>query len=343
MITAFIPTYRRPLLLKRAIQSVLDQSFKNFQICVLDNASGDETESVVKEFMEKDSRVKYICHVENLGMMGNYAYAFSHVETPFFHILSDDDYLLPLFFETALAHLKTYPDAAYCSCCVTIQSFGDEKFKDPTMLWSHQGYVKAPYGAYEMTKKGGRYPIPTGVMFRQAIASKIKPDLSQKIQLMWDPNYLLLLAAHHPIIVADEPCAMFHAHDDAYSSGFYEEIKQDGSELYRYYGAYEKMIYYVETAEGLTDFSKSKILKNLKKIVRRYSDDLIFYYTKRYNRRDIERVENLLDHKIGKDQINRFVLKASKFCNENKWFFQVCSLWFGLIKGIRTKLKDLKK
>lgn len=43
IITAVIPTYRRPRLLRRAIKSVLAQTYPHFQVCVYDNASGDET------------------------------------------------------------------------------------------------------------------------------------------------------------------------------------------------------------------------------------------------------------------------------------------------------------
>ena len=43
LITTIIPTYQRPQLLRCAIQSVLDQTYANFQVCVYDNASGDET------------------------------------------------------------------------------------------------------------------------------------------------------------------------------------------------------------------------------------------------------------------------------------------------------------
>ncbi|RKX41747.1 MAG: glycosyltransferase family 2 protein, partial [Thermotogae bacterium] len=62
LITTIIPTYRRPKLLQRAIKSVLNQTYPHFQVCVYDNASGDETAEVVAEFAKKDPRVKYYCH-----------------------------------------------------------------------------------------------------------------------------------------------------------------------------------------------------------------------------------------------------------------------------------------
>lgn len=48
-ITTVLPTYCRPALLRRAILSALGQKFSDIQVLVLDNASGDETEAVVRE------------------------------------------------------------------------------------------------------------------------------------------------------------------------------------------------------------------------------------------------------------------------------------------------------
>ena len=46
-VSVIIPTHRRPILLAAAIQSVFDQTFQDFEIVVVDDASGDNTEQVV--------------------------------------------------------------------------------------------------------------------------------------------------------------------------------------------------------------------------------------------------------------------------------------------------------
>jgi len=68
MITTIIPTYlRRPVMLKRAIESVLNQTYEDFQVCVYDNCSGDETAHVPAQLMQGEDRIKYHCHTENIG------------------------------------------------------------------------------------------------------------------------------------------------------------------------------------------------------------------------------------------------------------------------------------
>jgi glycosyltransferase involved in cell wall biosynthesis len=53
-ITTNICTYRRPKMLRRAIESVLNQTYQDFRICIYDNNSGDDTAAVAAEFVEKD-------------------------------------------------------------------------------------------------------------------------------------------------------------------------------------------------------------------------------------------------------------------------------------------------
>lgn len=61
-----IPTYKRPHLLVRAIDCVLKQTYPNLEIVVVDDGSGDETESTVRGIV--DPRVRYVRHEINKGL-----------------------------------------------------------------------------------------------------------------------------------------------------------------------------------------------------------------------------------------------------------------------------------
>ena len=89
LITAIIPTYRRPGLLQRAIHSVLAQNYGQLQVIVYDNASDDDTAAVVAALAREDPRVEYYCQPENVGPVANFAYGMEQVETPYFSMLSD--------------------------------------------------------------------------------------------------------------------------------------------------------------------------------------------------------------------------------------------------------------
>lgn len=64
-VSVVIPTYNRAHLLPRAIQSVLDQTYQDLEIIIVDDGSRDNTERVIKNF--KDERIRYIQHNQNKG------------------------------------------------------------------------------------------------------------------------------------------------------------------------------------------------------------------------------------------------------------------------------------
>src|SRR5713101_2056619 len=132
-ITAVIPTYRRPNLLRRAVESVLTQTYSNLRVTVFDNASGDETAEVVAELSERDPRVHYHSHPTNLGPVANFQAGMDAVGTPYFSFLSDDDLLLPSFYERALAGFHREPRAKmFCGQTVIYDHDLGSHFLRPT-------------------------------------------------------------------------------------------------------------------------------------------------------------------------------------------------------------------
>lgn len=236
MITTIITTYKRPLLLKRALKSVLNQTYPHFQVFIYDNASNDETETIVKEMSQTDSRIHYHKHPHNIGMMANYAYAFSKIKTPYFSFLSDDDYFLPWFFETALEGFSKNPDAAFSSCGVLAVNKSNDVVADPLSEWSREGLYSVPEGLLEMISSKN-FPQPTGILFQHAIVKEIHPDWSPAIQVMWDPDYLIQIAARFPITITKKVCGIYYAHEEAFSTGFYKNILESTKNLDAYFTA----------------------------------------------------------------------------------------------------------
>jgi glycosyltransferase involved in cell wall biosynthesis len=66
-VSVIIPTYNRAHLVNRSVQSVLNQTYTDFEIIVVDDASTDNTGEEVKELQQQDNRIRYIKLEENVG------------------------------------------------------------------------------------------------------------------------------------------------------------------------------------------------------------------------------------------------------------------------------------
>jgi len=110
-VTVAIPTYNRSKLLKEAIASVLAQDYPDFRVMVVDNASPDDTEAVVRSFA--DRRVTYIRNERNIGCMPNWNRAIELNSSPYFCLFSDDDVMLAGFLRESAMILDGHPRVAF--------------------------------------------------------------------------------------------------------------------------------------------------------------------------------------------------------------------------------------
>ena len=93
-VSVIIPTYNRAHLVARAIQSVLNQTYKDFELIIVDDGSTDNTEDIIKEFQKKDERIKYIKHDKNRGGSAARNTGIKAARGNFIAFLdSDDEYL----------------------------------------------------------------------------------------------------------------------------------------------------------------------------------------------------------------------------------------------------------
>lgn len=215
LITTFIPTYRRPSLLARAIRSVLTQSYRQFDLWVYDNASGDETAAVVEEFVRRDPRVHYHRHEHNIGAVANFSYGLERVAAPFFSILSDDDILLPRFYETALHALERHPDAMLAALQVLHVDSKGHVLGVQGASWK-PGLHQPGEALLEILEHG--HPTWTGVLFRRQIIGSVGP-LDEETGNASDLDFELRAASRCPIVLCVEPGAVFLTHTGGTSFG----------------------------------------------------------------------------------------------------------------------------
>jgi glycosyltransferase involved in cell wall biosynthesis len=211
-VTIIVPTYRRPVMLKRVLTSIKKQTYEDFIVYILDNASGDETNNIASDFVHRDSRFRYLCHKTNIGSINNCSYGFKLVNTPYFCYLADDDLWLPNFLEEAVKRMEEYPEAGFFGgICVCVDDKGiPYLFSGPDGL---NGYFRPPEGACLLWEKG--WPQQSAVLYRSEVLKtigNISPILS------FDLDYLTRIASRFPVIFSSFPLAFFTISQNSLSS-----------------------------------------------------------------------------------------------------------------------------
>lgn len=93
LFSIIIPTYNRANMITSAIESVLAQDFDDFEIVVSDDCSKDNTEELVKSYINRDTRVKYFKNNQNYGQIKNMRNAVdNYAKGKWVLFLNDDDY-----------------------------------------------------------------------------------------------------------------------------------------------------------------------------------------------------------------------------------------------------------
>lgn len=191
-------------MLRRAIASALDQTLPVGKVAVYDDASGDETETVVQEIASLNDRVTFHRHDRNIGLVRNFRYALERVDTPYFSILSNDDMLLPRLYEVGLRALESHPEAAFVATQV-IHVDDLQRVIKLHFPW-HPGVYTPPDGLLRLIEWGA--PAWAGIIFRSSVLKEFG-NLDPETDTLMDYDFQIRIAAHRPYVVDPTPGAVF--------------------------------------------------------------------------------------------------------------------------------------
>lgn len=119
-VSIVLPTYNGSRYIKSSIQSCLDQTYQNWELILVDDASTDETPAILSAFAADDTRIHIIRNPQNARLPGALNIGFAHARGDYFTWTSDDNLYRP----TALAELVQFLDArpdidmVYSDCMV---------------------------------------------------------------------------------------------------------------------------------------------------------------------------------------------------------------------------------
>ena len=106
-----MPVYNGEKYVEESINSVLAQTFEDFEFLISDNGSTDRTADICRDYAAKDKRITYLRSATNIGAAANYNKLYKKSTTPYFRWSNADDLLAPTLHEKCLNALEASPEA----------------------------------------------------------------------------------------------------------------------------------------------------------------------------------------------------------------------------------------
>jgi glycosyltransferase involved in cell wall biosynthesis len=186
-VSVLIPTYNYARFIGEAVESVLAQDFRDFELLILDDCSTDNTAEVARPFCARDPRVRFTANSKNLGMVNNWNHCLNQAQGRYIKFIFGDDKLCdPQALGKMIALLERHPSATLAASARTILD-EDSKAVD---FWRtlkngcHNGRKVIVSCLVENKNLVGE---PSAVLFRKKDAQRgFDPKLRQIVDLeMW--------------------------------------------------------------------------------------------------------------------------------------------------------------
>ena len=209
-INIVMSTYNGEQFLAEQIDSIQQQTFKDWQLLIRDDGSSDQTPEIIKSFVAQDPRIIFINEhdCENLGVVKNFFTLIKHDKADYYFFSDQDDVWLEDKLETMLAAARQYPDQlplmVYTDLCVVDQNL---QVMNQSMIRSQSHHANT-----ELVQELTENTVTGGVaMINHALAEQWR-TLDNIIMHDW---YLALLAAAiGKLVYIDQPGELYRQHDN---------------------------------------------------------------------------------------------------------------------------------
>ena len=115
-LTVGLPVYNGANYLAESIESLLGQSFEDFELIISDNASTDDTADICRSYQKQDPRIRYVRQPQNIGLAPNHNFTVDQARGELFKWASNDDLYGRDLLKLCVDALDEYPNVVLTHC-----------------------------------------------------------------------------------------------------------------------------------------------------------------------------------------------------------------------------------
>lgn len=209
LVSICIPSYNYAEYLPELLESVLQQTYAQIEVIVVDDCSTDNSVEIIKEYAAKDPRIRLYVNAVNLGMVGNWNYCVELAQGEYVKLFCADDVMEPTCIERQVWMLEQYQGVTLVTCGRLIADQQLQKIR--IAAYATKEKVFPGKEAINRCLFDGNYiGEPSATMFRKKDARRgFLPQYSHLIDLeMW-----FHLLERGDLAVIPEPLFTFRQHE----------------------------------------------------------------------------------------------------------------------------------
>jgi glycosyltransferase involved in cell wall biosynthesis len=214
LVSIGLPTYNRPENLEKALKHIINQTYKNLEIIVSDNASpNSKVEEIIEKYSLIDSRVKYYKQQNNIGVLANAEFVLQQSIGEYFTWFSDDDWRSREFIESMVTLLENNKNLNMAFCDY------HEVYEDGSLAFgypqSHLNIFKPFQSQHRLVRIisyywqksiNGKCNIFYSVFRKKALDTVDIKKITEGYELLnMDSLITFKLLQQSPIVISDDP------------------------------------------------------------------------------------------------------------------------------------------
>ncbi len=209
-VSVLIPTYKYARFLSQTIESILNQSFSDFELIISDDDSQDGSAEIIRDYASRDARIRFKIQSPNLGMVNNWNWCLAQAQGCYIKYVFGDDFLIS---QDALALLveliETEPGVRLAASARIIV----DGSSTPIEVWNHAGKQGITAGAEMISQclwhDRNLIGEPSVVLFRKEDAARgFHPDFKQVVDL----EFWMHLLRNGNFAYTETPLCAFRRH-----------------------------------------------------------------------------------------------------------------------------------
>ena len=193
-VSVVIPVFNRAQLVHRAIQSVLDQTFRDFELIIVDDGSSDDLAKSLSSI--KDPRIQFVVHDTNKGAAAARNTGVGEARGQYVAFLDSDDCWLPQKLEYQLQFMRSHQGEARLSCTAyeVVSDYhpqGEVRLSQPVLT--------------EADMQLGCRVSPGSTMMAERLLFRDVGQMNENLSRLEDWDWLLRCMKHSKLMVLNEP------------------------------------------------------------------------------------------------------------------------------------------